>query len=157
MEAPFRLLVVDDDRLSRYLWRRIAEEVGLEVLEAGTPERARKLLEHFVPDVIVLDVVFPDEDGVSFLHELRQSERWCQTPVIICSGVGEQGVVLELARQGICTYLLKPFAVEEARERLRTILRRRGLVVGPSEGESESEGGSHSEAERGADSPTSEP
>jgi CheY-like chemotaxis protein len=136
MEQPLRLLVVDDDPLLRRLWQRLAGELGLETLEAGSPEHARQLLESGVPAVIVLDVLFPEGTGLDFLHELRQSERWKQIPVIVCSAVAERDVVLRFAQEGICHYLLKPFTLEQARERLRYVLHRWGLL--PAEGQTPS-------------------
>ncbi|GEM_PF-535233 len=127
MEQPLRLLVVDDDRLFRHLWRHVAEEMGIEVLEAGSPDHARKLMQQVPPTVIVLDVLFPEGSGLDFLHELRHDERWQSIPVIVCSGVAQQEIVLQSAREGICHYLLKPFRLEEAQSRLRMVLQRRGL------------------------------
>ncbi|MDW8225824.1 MAG: response regulator [Bacteroidota bacterium] len=132
MKQPLRLLVVDDDRVIRRLWQIVAQESGLEVLEAGDPEHARKLLESMTPTVIVLDVVFPEDTGLHFLQELRHSDSWKTIPVIICSAIAEREIVLSFAREGICHYLLKPFALEEARERLREVLRLRGLLPEPS-------------------------
>jgi len=130
MERQVKLLVVDDDLLFRRLWRRIAEELGLETLEAGDPEHAWKLLESFEPDVLVLDVLFPEGKGtaVEFLRQLRQEERWRSLPVLVCSALGQREVVLQLAQEGISAYLLKPFTLEQARERLRQLLRAHGLV-----------------------------
>lgn len=127
-QTPLRLLVVDDDRISRYLWRSIAEEMGLEVLEAGDPEQAQRFMEQIPPHLVVLDVLFPGGTGLDFLHALRHDERWREIPVIVCSGMAQWETVVQFAREGICTYLLKPFQLEEARARLWEILSRRGLV-----------------------------
>jgi CheY-like chemotaxis protein len=131
MQRPVRLLVVDDDLVFRRLWCKIAEELGVETAEAGTPEYAQKLLEQWGPDVLVLDLLFPEGSGMSFLEQLRSSERWKRLPVIISSGIAERDVVLRIAHQRVCDYLLKPFTVAEARERLQQVLQRHGLL--PSE------------------------
>ncbi len=128
LEQPRYLLVVDDDLIFRRLWRHLAEELGLEAAEAGSPEHARQLLEVLTPSVIVLDVLFPEGTGLEFLRELRQSPRWKETPVIVCSAMAERDIVLQFVQEGICHYLLKPFTVEQARERLRYVLHRRGLL-----------------------------
>lgn len=128
MQQPLCLLVVDDDPLFRRLWQQLARELGLEVFEAGSPERARQLLGSIAPAVIVLDVLFPEGTGLEFLQELRNSERWDKIPVIVCSAVAERDIVVRFAREGICYYLLKPFTLEQARERLRYVLCRRGIL-----------------------------
>ncbi len=142
MQAPLRLLVVDDDRISRHLWRVIGEQMGLEVLEAGDPEHAQRLMEQLRPHLVVLDVLFPGSSGLDFLRTLRREERWREIPVIVCSGIAQLETVVQFAREGICTYLLKPFQLDEARARIQEILYRRGLI--PPTAASEGEEGSGS-------------
>jgi two-component system chemotaxis response regulator CheY len=74
------------------------------------------------PDVIVLDVLFPEGSALEFLRQLRQEERLRNCPVLVCSAVAEREAVLQLAREGIQGWLIKPFSISEAQQRLLRLL-----------------------------------
>lgn len=121
MSASAQILVVDDDRricnlLSRYLKRE-----GYRVDTAGDGESMRRHLQNFDPDLLILDLVLPDEDGLSLAREVR-SER--DIGIIILTGKGEtvdKVVGLEL---GADDYISKPFNERELLARIRSVLRR---------------------------------
>ncbi len=122
-EAPHRtVLVVDDDLTFRRIWRHVGEQLSLRVIEAANPEQAWELAQQEMPDAIVLDVLFPEGSALGFLRQLRQQERLHSCPVLVCSAIAEQEIVLQLAREGIQGWLIKPFSISEAQQRLLRLL-----------------------------------
>ncbi len=122
-EASHRtVLVVDDDLTFRRIWRHVGEQLSLRVIEAANPEQAWELVQQEIPDAIVLDVLFPEGSALEFLHQLRQEEGLQNCPVLVCSAVAEREAVLQLAREGIQGWLIKPFSISEAQQRLLRLL-----------------------------------
>ncbi len=79
-----RVLIADDDRDARVLWKAVAEAENLIVLEAGDGREAIELLKNDAqPDLIILDVMMPYADGYEVLKYIRQDERLKDIPVII--------------------------------------------------------------------------
>ena len=80
------MLIVEDDRALRELYRSVLRQAGYEVgaVEDGTDALHR--IEHWSPDVVVLDLALPRLDGRDFRHELRSRPETRDTPVIIVTG-----------------------------------------------------------------------
>lgn len=83
--AGGRVLVVDDDPDARALLVELVQQRATEVREAENGLRAIEVLADFRPDLIFLDLMMPEMDGVSFLQEIRADARFIQTPVVVVS------------------------------------------------------------------------
>ena len=79
------ILLVDDDVANRQLMGKILRDNGWRVREAGNGKEALQLLEDGVPGLVVLDLIMPEMDGITFLGELRKSPTWCRVPVVVIS------------------------------------------------------------------------
>ena len=102
-------LVVDDSRVIRKVSRRILEDLGFEVAEAGDGVEALAWCNAVMPDVIVLDWRMPSLDGIGFLRRLR-AERGGEIPkVIFCSVENEIERIREALDAGADKYIMKPF------------------------------------------------
>jgi len=77
------LMLVDDDSVNRGLMAKILKEKGWTVREAENGKEALVLLQDGVPGLILLDLMMPEMDGVTFLGELRKSAQFCRIPVIV--------------------------------------------------------------------------
>lgn len=117
-----RVLVVDDDPAILRAVRRSLEASGLrvEALEGGS--RFRATVHDFRPEVILLDLVLPDADGVELCKELRGYGS--DVPVIVLSAVGDERRKIEALDAGADDYVTKPFSMDEVKARLRVALRR---------------------------------
>ena len=115
------VLVVDDDPDVRELLRDYLTENGYDVLEAGGGKAARGLLEERVPDVVLLDVGLPGEDGLSLARFIR--ERF-DIAIVIVSGAGETVDRIIGLEVGADDYVAKPFDPRELRARLKSVLHR---------------------------------
>jgi two-component system KDP operon response regulator KdpE len=118
-----RVLVVDDDPRLVCGLKIILRGAGYVVETAHTIVDAVPILAARAPDVLVLDLVLPDGDGVEVCKEIRLSS---ELPILVISAVGDEREKLRALDAGADDYLPKPFAGEELLARLRGILRRRG-------------------------------
>jgi two-component system cell cycle response regulator len=123
-----RILVVDDDALSRRLLRRAAEGEGYEVEEAQDGARALKLLAADPNvDVVLLDVEMPELDGEATLSRIKGDDALHHLPVIMVSGVEDLETVVRCIEAGATDYLPKPFDPAILRARLKTSLAEKRL------------------------------
>jgi two-component system nitrogen regulation response regulator NtrX len=114
------ILIVDDEPSARYGMRR-ALEGSYRVVEAGSADTARAVLSAERPDLILLDIVMPDEDGVAFLRSLREAGD--ETPVLIVSALDTARTAVEALQSGAADYIVKGFDIEELRRRVANLLR----------------------------------
>jgi DNA-binding response OmpR family regulator len=125
---PERILVVEDDEVTRQYLTLALEDFGYEVSTAESGGAALEVLTQVAPDLILLDTDLSDMSGIDVCHRLR-ALTWA--PIIFVSGrVDEVHKVMALDAGGD-DYLTKPFALGELGARIRAALRRRG--VGSSE------------------------
>jgi DNA-binding response OmpR family regulator/class 3 adenylate cyclase len=116
-----RILVVDDDPDVRDFLHDYLSEHGYEVFEADSAEAMRAFVAERVPDVVLLDVGLPGEDGLSLARYLR--ERF-DIGIIMISGAGETVDRIVGLEIGADDYVTKPFEPRELLARLKCVLRR---------------------------------
>ena len=114
------ILVVDDEPMYTTMLRIILEGDGYTVTTAESAERALEALAHTTYDLLLLDVVMPDIDGLELCRRIRATSR---VPILFVT-VRSDGAdrVLGL-RAGADDYLAKPFDVHELLARIRALLR----------------------------------
>lgn len=117
-----RILVVDDDPDLRDLLRTYLGANGFDVQTAGDGVAMRAALDTGLPDVIVLDLMLPGEDGLSLTRSLRTRS---SVPILMLSARGEEMDRVIGLEVGTDDYLAKPFGPRELLARLRALLRRR--------------------------------
>jgi DNA-binding NtrC family response regulator len=114
------ILVVDDEPSARYGLRR-ALEGRYRVLEAESAAAARSAMAADPPDLLLLDVVMPGEDGLAFLKWLRSEEN--TLPVLMVSALDTAKPAVEALQYGAADYLVKGFELEELRTRVGNLLK----------------------------------
>ena len=119
------ILVVDDDGRLRELLRRFLTDNGYHVSVAADAKEARAALRNFAFDLMVLDVMMPGQDGISFTGELRET---IDLPVLLLTARGETEDRISGLAAGADDYLVKPFDPRELLLRIATILRRSSAV-----------------------------
>ena len=102
-------LVVDDSRVIRKVSRRILEDLGFEVAEAGDGVEALAWCSAMMPDVILLDWLMPVMDGLEFLDRLRAEVGGAQPKVVFCSGETDLDRIRQALDHGADEYIMKPF------------------------------------------------
>jgi adenylate cyclase len=104
-----RVLVVDDDPLNRMLLIHSLEQKGHRAGSATNGREALKILRENPFDVVLLDIVMPELDGVSVLERLKRDPALRHVPVIVISAVDEIDSVVRCIEMGAEDYLSKPF------------------------------------------------
>ncbi len=125
-----RLLAVDDDTdILKMLQVVLRDEYELETAESAG--QALRKAEEFAPDLLLLDLILPDKDGLELLEELRKLDGLGDTPAIFLTGVTDKAKLREVLDQGIEYYITKPFEPDELAARIRQALHASG--IGPPE------------------------
>jgi len=119
-EQPHILVVDDDPRIRAMLIRYLADE-GFRVSEASDGQAMRQVFGGDRPDLVLLDLLMPGEDGLSLAREIRQQS---DVPIIMLTGKGELIDRVVGLEAGADDYIAKPFHLREVLARIRTVLRR---------------------------------
>ena len=114
--ASSRVLLIDSDETTRDLVQRMLAKDGVEMLYAGTGQEGLRLAQEQRPDVILLDVMLPDQDGWAVLTALTTKLELAGIPVVIATTADERGLAETL---GATAYLSKPVSAEELRAAIR--------------------------------------
>jgi len=126
-DAPYRVLVADDEPSTRLLIRRHLEQWGYKVLPVPDGEAALDQLEAVedAPRLAILDWDMPQLDGVEVCKALRALQKGGapRTYVIVLTGRAEPNCLIEAMEQGADDYLTKPFNKEELRVRVMAGMR----------------------------------
>ncbi len=93
------IIVVDDTALAREAVAKLLEYEGFTVLRAEHGRDAWALMYDHTPDLVLLDLMMPEMDGVTLLRMIRRSERWSELPVIVLTGVTDDQFLITRARE----------------------------------------------------------
>ena len=115
------ILVVDDEPAIRTLVKEILEDEGYQVSTAKDADEARKQLKLALPDLVLLDIWMPKEDGISLLKECRRNfdNRF---PIVMMSGHGTIETAVESTRLGASAFLEKPLTMSKLLKAVKHIL-----------------------------------
>ncbi len=120
-----RILLVEDDANIRRFVRAALQDEGFEVFEAETCKRALIEASTRQPDLAIVDLGLPDDDGKQFIARVRG---WSALPVVVLSAREREEEKVAALDAGADDYLVKPFGVPELLARVRAQLRRRAQV-----------------------------
>ena len=115
------MLVVDDEPMVREVVTRYLEEEGHTVTIAADGAAALRVLDHGGIDLVVLDLMLPEVDGLQVLQRLRDT---ATTPVIVLTARGDESERINGLKLGADDYVVKPFSPRELVARVASVLRR---------------------------------
>jgi two-component system KDP operon response regulator KdpE len=118
------ILVVDDEPQIRRALRVVLRANGYTVREAGSASEALDTLARQLPDLVILDLVLPDMDGIEVCRRLRE---WSSVPIIVLSAHGDDEAKVSALDEGADDYVTKPFSTPELLARVRVALRRQAV------------------------------
>lgn len=116
-----RVLVVDDEPQIRRALRVVLRANGYAVTEAASGEAALDAAASQPFDLMILDLVLPDVEGIEVCRRLRE---WSRLPVIVLSAHGDEDVKVRALDEGADDYVSKPFSAPELLARMRSAVRR---------------------------------
>jgi len=117
---PLVLVADDEPRITKLVALTLHDE-GFRVVTAGGGEEALKKAEEIRPDIVLLDIVMPDLDGIEVMRQLRE---WRPVPVILLTAKGSTSDKAKGLDLGADDYIAKPFHPDELAARVRAVLRR---------------------------------
>lgn len=115
------ILLIEDDAAVSYLMSDVLESSGYDVRQAATGAAARGMVEAVRPDLIILDLILPDEDGLVLCNVLKSL---AGVPILVCSGSQRRRDAFLSLRLGADDYIAKPFDVYDLIARVGALLRR---------------------------------
>ena len=124
MEKPDTILIVDDDQEIRRLLVDYLARNGLTAIPARDGREMWHALERHAVDLIVLDLMLPDTDGLTLCRDLRARTPTAAIPVMMLTARGEDADRIVGLEMGADDYLVKPFNPRELLARIKSILRR---------------------------------
>lgn len=107
------ILVVDDDIAYCNAAAEVLEVHGYSVVQANDARQAKAALDQVTPDVILLDVMMPEIDGLTLLRELASTPRFLGIPLVIVSAKVQPADIGQAWMSGADAYLTKPYTVDE--------------------------------------------
>jgi two-component system, sensor histidine kinase and response regulator len=122
MSSP-TILVVDDQPVNVQLLKRKLEREGIRVIAAFTGQEALEIVAKEKPDLILLDVMMPDMDGIDVCQRLQEREETRSVPVIFITARSSKESKLEGLAVGAVDYITKPIDLDETLARVQTQLR----------------------------------
>ena len=122
------ILVIDDDTRLRTLLGRFLDENGFQVSLAKDTDEAKKMMQELMFDLMIVDVMLPNENGVDFTADLR---KFSKIPVIMLTARGEFDDRIKGLEAGADDYLQKPFEPKELLLRINNILKRISVTQDP--------------------------
>lgn len=125
--VPTLLLVEDDDTVRQTLALNLREE-GYDVETAADGQAGLKLARQVEPDLVILDVMLPEMDGLTVCRLIRKES---QVPIILLTARGTETDKIVGLETGADDYIVKPFSLGELLARVRAALRRGRAALGP--------------------------
>lgn len=125
------IAVVEDEEDIAHLVAVNLEKAGFEARTFGTGASMLKFIEKRVPDLVILDLMLPDMDGLEICKYLRQEPKFASVPVIMLTARTEETDRVLGLELGADDYVTKPFSVRELAARVKAVLRRRARPETP--------------------------
>jgi len=118
------ILAVDDDGQVLRSVKRVLESAGFEVHTATNGPEALAMIAHQRPDLVVLDIIMPEMDGIEVCRRIRADPFTARLPILFLTAKGRPTDIAEGLDAGGDDFLTKPFEVVELPARIRALLRR---------------------------------
>jgi two-component system chemotaxis response regulator CheY len=115
-----RVLVVDDAVVMRMMIKNILSKEGYEVVEAQSGIEAVEKYRAVKPDVVTMDMVMPDMDGISAVRQIIADDP--SAKIVMCTSMGQQQLVVEAVQAGAKSFITKPFQPPKILETIGKVL-----------------------------------
>ncbi|UCE91442.1 MAG: response regulator [Methanobacteriota archaeon] len=114
------ILVVDDSEFMRRVIRNILEAGGHKVIEAKNSEDALKVFREQGADIVTMDIVMPETDGIEAVRRLKELDQ--DVRIIMISALGHQRTVMRALEAGALDFIMKPFTSDDVLESVNAVL-----------------------------------
>ena len=115
------IMIVDDAAFMRMMIKDILTKTGYEVVaEAENGSKAVEKYNDTKPDLVLMDITMPEMDGIAALKAIKAADSGAK--VIMCSAMGQQGMVIEAIQAGARDFIVKPFQPERVVEAVQKVV-----------------------------------
>src|SRR3989338_1691526 len=118
MTAKKRILAIDDDASVCDYYEQGLTLLGYDIECATSAAKAKETLKQRLPDLILMDIMMPDQDGISLTRDLRNEERTSRVPIIVVSGLADAGTLNDALLFGAVDYVVKPVDLEALKAKM---------------------------------------
>ena len=115
---------VEDDINIRNMTLYSLKQVHINARGFGSGHELLDILKHTIPDLILLDIMLPDIDGIEVLKRLRSNPSTTDVPIIMLTAKGTESDIVNALNSGADDYLVKPFGMMELISRINALIRR---------------------------------
>ena len=122
------ILVADDDSALVQTLTWVLKEHGYNVTSTREGRSVIPLLREHTPDLVLLDVMFPDADGHEILERIKREDAWREIPILMISSLPPEEAAVRTLGLGAADYIRKPFRVRELLARIQAQLRMRAIL-----------------------------
>ncbi|MDF2836386.1 MAG: two component transcriptional regulator, winged helix family [Paenibacillus sp.] len=123
----YKVLVIEDDVMMSNMLSMYLSEEGYQVSQAFRGDEGLRHAAGFMPDLILLDLILPDLDGIEVCMEIRKTST---VPIMILSMKSEVSERVQALKSGADDYLCKPFSMHELTARAEALIRRSNVIYG---------------------------
>ena len=117
-----RILAVDDDASICEFYEATLETMGFDVRIAANARSAKESILLHRPDLILMDIMMPDQDGISLTRELRNDRKTSDIPIVMVSGLADAGTLQDALLFGAVGYLVKPIDYDALKAKIDSTL-----------------------------------
>ncbi len=125
-EKTTRVLIVDDDPISRLIMEEILKPEGYTIFTSSGGEQLLRLLEDCQPDVLLMDVLMPEINGFELCRRIKADPHWQHLPVVLVTSLNADEELVEGLDAGADEFISKPVGAAELRARVRSMRRVKG-------------------------------
>lgn len=123
IEFEQSILVIEDDEFTQDIYRLVLGEAGYVVFIAGDGYEALRHIHQKIPDLILVDIILPDIDGIEIIRRIRLDPQFVDIPIIVASGHAEKAKVQSAFQAGARDFVVKPIEKQILLEKLKRHLK----------------------------------
>lgn len=121
-----KILLVDDSKTELHHLSELLGKRGYQVRTAENGDEALRRLSEDKPDLILMDVVMPGQNGFQLTRSITRNERFATVPVIMCTSKNQETDKVWATRQGASDYVVKPVKAEELLAKIKALNHKTG-------------------------------
>lgn len=115
-----KVLIVDDTAFMRKLLKNILFGAGFDIAgEAENGKQAVEMYKELNPDVVTMDIVMPDMNGIDALKQIKNMDK--EAKVVMCTAIGQEKIVKSAIKLGAKGYIIKPFQAPKVLEEIKKV------------------------------------
>lgn len=123
----YRVFVVDDSKFMRMMLGEVLTSMGCEVIEVDGGKCAVTMYEHYKPDLVTLDILMPEQDGIETLKQIFAIDPLAK--VIMVTALSMEDYIKQTMELGACGFIVKPFSSEQVKTVAAQVLGDESLYI----------------------------